>query len=211
MGNWKEEDHPRGYHGHFISKVAEVGAIMFDATKAAGSELASRAKQVGAALKGASLTMATAVPAVLGIYGETLLGRFKRNYRRGPDPGAQKRDDYGKLPAELADTENMPEWLMPFTVEVWNHILDGHSPESTYRNTDKFVDGSTEAIVRVILGSIPEIEPDPRFGRVQGFKTQFPDQMIKVFLEYNGDVGKWEITSVHPFTGDFISDHFKRR
>jgi len=204
MGIWREEDHPRGYHGHFITKVAGIGSAIVDATKAAGSVVADRAKQMGNALLG----QATVVPTMIGVFSSTL---FSRIYQRPTNTGAQRRSDYGKLPPELSGSENYPSWLLPISVETWNHILDGHAPESSERNTDKFVDGSTEGIVAVILNTIPVTEPNLRNGDRQRRYSSYGGQTIRIFLEYVANVGKWEITSVHPFSGDSVTDFMNSR
>jgi len=197
---WREEDHPRGYHGHFISKVANAGSLIVDAAKAAGGVVAERAKQLGQALFG----QATVVPAALGVFYSTL---FARTYRRPQDFGAQLRSDYGKLHAVLADESNFPSWMLPVSVETWNHILDGHAPESTDDpDADKFVDGSTDAIVALILSVISLSEPNLRYGSQQPFFSSYNGQVIRIYLEYIDGIGKWELTSVHPFSGDIVNN-----
>jgi plasmid maintenance system killer protein len=166
--------------------------------------LASRARAVGKAFAGA----ATAVPAAVGVYYTTIFGRV---YRRPINAGAQSRDDYGKLPEALGNESNFPSWIMPLSVTTWNHILDGHSPESTYRDTDKFIDGSTEAIVAAIFNAIPWSELELRNGDPQFHYSYFNGQRIRIFFQYVYGTGKWEITSVHPYLKDIVSTHFSRR
>jgi len=181
---------------------------MLDATKAAGAELASRAKQVGAALAGASVTAATAWPAALSIYINTLL---TRQYWRPRDEGAAARDDYGKVPSELTSSDHLPPWLLPVSVETWNHILDGHAPESTDLYTDKFADGRTEAIVAAILEALEMGKPRLRDGDVQDHYSTYNGQKMRFYIEYIDRIGKWELTSFHPYPGDPITDFFKSR
>jgi len=204
MGIWREEDHPRGYHGHFISKVAGIGSAIVNATKAAGSVVADRAKQLGNALLG----QATIIPAAIGVFSSTF---FSQIYQRPTNAGAQRRSDYDKLPPELSGSENIPSWLLPISVETWNHILDGHAPESTERDTDKFVDGSTEGIVAVILNAVNIAEPKLRFGNTQEFLSSFNGQTIRIFLDFIPEAGKWQLSSVHPHSKDFITRFFRKK
>jgi len=204
VGVWREEDHPRGYHGHFISKVAAIGSAVVDATKAAGGEIANRIKQVGKAITGAT----TMVPAAIGVYYSTL---FARLYRRPLNSGAQSRSDYGSLPSKLANFPNKPDWLEDFSVETWNHALDGHAPESTEPDTDKFIDGSTDGIVNAIINAIPSTEPRLRNGSPQLFVSRYNGQTIRIFLEYVYETGKWDVSSVHPYSRDIVTDQLNAR
>jgi len=204
MGVWREEDHPRGEHGHFISKVAAVGSAILDATKAAGSVVIDRAKQLGIALIG----QVTVVPAAFSVFSSTF---FARLYQRPTNEGARARADYGIVPVELTSGELLPPWLLPVSVETWNHILDGHSPESTDQSADKFVDGSTAGIVAVVLNAVQIAEPELKYGDRQRSYSTYNGQAIRIFLEYVPGSGRWELTSVHPFTGDSVIDFLNSR
>jgi hypothetical protein len=202
MGIWREEDHPRGYHGHFIEKSKQIGSALVDATLAASSDIASRFKNLGKALVGTT----TLVPGAVMVFVSTLNASV---YRRGGDASAASRNDYNQVPVKLQDSKYLPDWLMPISLTTWQHILDGHAPESRYGNTDKFHDGTTEAIVSTILRSIPLSEPNLKNGRNQQFYAIYNELTIRMFFEYDYAYGKWILTSFHPFSGDKVNVFFK--
>ena len=50
-----------------------------------------------------------------------------------PNPGASTRPDFRSVPSVLGhnNSPNWPSWLQPVSTEMWQHILNGHSQEST--------------------------------------------------------------------------------
>jgi len=43
------------------------------------------------------------------------------------------------------------------------------------------------------------------------FVSSYNGQTIRIFLEYIYETGKWEISSVHPYSQDIVTNHFDSR